>query len=59
MGEVTRRIKTKKRKLKYLKKETGDLRETYFKREWSDGFNQFMIDNKKAFWKYHKMMANW
>ena len=56
MTEVARRIKTKKRQAKYFEKETGDLRETYFDKGWSDGFDSFVVDHRKDLWKYHKTL---
>ena len=54
--DVLRRIRTKKRQAKYFRKQTGDLRETYFEKDWSEGFNDFIVDKRKELWKFHKIL---
>eukprot|EP00343_Euplotes_focardii_P001152 CAMPEP_0205799812 /NCGR_PEP_ID=MMETSP0205-20121125/1230_1 /ASSEMBLY_ACC=CAM_ASM_000278 /TAXON_ID=36767 /ORGANISM="Euplotes focardii, Strain TN1" /LENGTH=78 /DNA_ID=CAMNT_0053061793 /DNA_START=66 /DNA_END=302 /DNA_ORIENTATION=+ len=42
MTEIIRRIKTKKRRAKYTDKKLGDLRDLFFSKNWSSGFEDFI-----------------
>jgi len=56
--EIVRRLKTKKRISKYQDKKEGNLRELYFKKEWSEDFNKFIIEEKDRVWNFNKLIGS-